>query len=348
MIADRLEAKWIDLFAEVFARCKVAPGDPCAILSESQSRALNVQLSELALGRLGARAFHVTVPTPRQAAPVPVRSTGASVALEGLQPAIGALAASTFVVDCTVEGLMHAAELPSILQGGARVLYVSNEHPDVLERLAPSPADEQKVRAGMRLLKGASTMHVTSSAGTDLTIRVAGARIGGVWGYTEKPGTLSHWPGGLCLCFPAAASVNGTLVLAPGDLNLTFKRYLEAAVRLTVKDDYVTAIEGNSLDAELMREYFAAWGDREAYAVSHVGWGVNPRARWEALAMYDRRDVNGTEQRAFAGNFLYSTGANEVAERHTLGHYDLPLRHCTIGLDGKTIVEDGRLAGELA
>jgi 2,5-dihydroxypyridine 5,6-dioxygenase len=348
VLADRIEAKWIDLFAEVFGHCKVAPGDACAILSESQSRALNVQLAELALARLGARAFHVTVPTPPQAAPVPVRSTGASVALQGLQPAIGALAASTFVVDCTIEGLMHAAELPAILKGGARVLYISNEHPDVLERLAPSPADEQKVRAGMRLLKGASMMRVTSPAGTDLSIRVAGARVGGVWGYTEKPGTLSHWPGGLCLCFPAAGSVNGTLVLAPGDLNLTFKRYLETAVRLTIENDYVTAIEGDSLDAELMREYFSAWGDREAYAVSHVGWGTNPRARWEALAMYDRRDVNGTEQRAFAGNFLYSTGANEVAGRHTLGHYDLPLRHCTIRLDGTTVVDKGKLAGALA
>ena len=348
MIADRIEAKWIDLFAEVFTRCKVAPGDACAILSESQSRTLNVQLAELALARLGARAFHVNVPTPRQVAPVPVRSTGASVALQGLQPAIGALAASTFVVDCTIEGLMHAAELPAILNGGARVLYISNEHPEVLERLAPSPADEQKVRAGMRLLKQANTMQVASPAGTDLSIRVAGARVGGVWGYTEKPGTLSHWPGGLCLCFPAAASVNGRLVLAPGDLNLTFKRYLEAEVRLTIENDYVMAIEGDSLDAELMREYFAAWGDRDAYAVSHVGWGVNSRARWEGLAMYDRRDVNGTEQRAFAGNFLYSTGANEVAGRHSLGHYDLPLRHCTIRLDGATVVENGRLAGALA
>ena len=348
MIADRLEAKWIDLFAEVFARCKVAPGDACAILSETQSRALNVQLAELALARLGARPFHVTVPTPRQSAPVPVRSTGASIALQGLEPAIGALAASAFVADCTVEGLMHAAELPAILQGGTRVLYVSNEHPDVLERLAPSPADEQKVRAGMRLLKGARAMQVTSPAGTDLSIAVAGAQVGGVWGYTEKPGTLSHWPGGLCLCFPAAGSVNGTLVLAPGDLNLTFKRYLESAVRLKVENDYVTSIDGDSLDAELMREYFSAWGDREAYAVSHVGWGMNPRARWEGLAMYDRRDVNGTEQRAFAGNFLYSTGANEVAGRHTLGHFDLPLRHCTIRLDGTAIVEDGRLAGALA
>jgi 2,5-dihydroxypyridine 5,6-dioxygenase len=343
MIADRLEGKWIDLFAEVFSRCKVGTGDACAILSETQSRALNVQLAELALQRLGAHPFHVVVPTPAQRAPVPIRSTGASVALHGLGPAIQALAAATFVADCTIEGLMHAAELPAILKGGARVLYISNEHPEALERLAPSPADEQQVRAAMRQLREAKRMTVSSPAGTALDISVDGARVGGVWGYTEKPGTLSHWPGGLCLCFPKAASVNGTLVLAPGDLNLTFKRYLESRVRLTVERDYVTRIEGDSLDAELMREYLAAWGDREAYAVSHVGWGMNSRARWDALAMYDRRDVNGTEQRAFAGNFLYSTGANEVAGRHTLGHFDLPFRHCTIELDGKAVVRDGKL-----
>jgi 2,5-dihydroxypyridine 5,6-dioxygenase len=266
------------------------------------------------------------------------------VALQGLAPALQALAASTFVADCTLEGLMHAAELPAILKGGARVLYISNEHPEVLERLAPSSADEQKVRAGMRLLKQARLMKVTSSAGTDLSIGVEGARVGGVWGYTEKPGTLSHWPGGLCLCFPRSGSVNGTLVMAPGDLNLTFKRYAESAVRLDIENDYVTRISGDGLDAELMREYFAAWGDREAYAVSHVGWGMNERARWDALVMYDRADVNGTEQRAFAGNFLYSTGANEVAGRHTLGHFDLPFRHCTVELDGKAVVREGQLA----
>ncbi len=187
-------------------------------------------------------------------------------------------------------------------------------------------------------------MTVSSAAGTSLEIGLEGARVGGVWGYTEKPGTLSHWPGGLCLAFPAAGRVNGTLVLAPGDLNLTFKRYLETRVALRVENDYVTDVSGTGVDAELMREYLAAWGDREAYAVSHVGWGLNRRARWDALALYDRGDVNGTEQRAFAGNFLYSTGANEVAGRHTLGHFDLPLRGCTIAVDGRTVVRDGMLA----
>ena len=186
-------------------------------------------------------------------------------------------------------------------------------------------------------------MLVRSDAGTELSISLQGAVCGGNWGYTTRPGTLTHWPGGLALAFPAAGSVNGRLVLAEGDVNLTFKRYLEKPIVLRIENDYVTAIEGNGLDAELMRSYIAAWGDREAYAVSHVGYGLNPAARWDSMALYDKRDFNGTELRAFAGNFLYSTGANEVAGRHTLGHFDLPLRQCTVQLDGTPVIESGRL-----
>ncbi len=348
MLQERIEAKWIDCFAQTFALCGVKAGDTAAILSETQSRPVNVQLAELALARLGARAFHLVLNTPRLAAPVPVRSTGASDAIAQLAPVVQALASSTFVADLTVEGLLHAAELPEILKGGARVLMVSNEHPEILERCVPDPALEPKVKAGIKLLRSAKAMRVTSQAGTDLSISLAGAQAGGGWGYTARPGTISHWPGGLCLAFPAEGSVNGQLVLAPGDVNLTFKRYLEQAVVLTIENDFVTDIGGQHVDAELMRSYWAAWGDREAYAVSHVGWGMNPRARWDAMALYDKKDFNGTELRAFAGNFLYSTGANEVAGRHTLGHFDLPLRGCTVALDSQVIVDAGQLTGELA
>ncbi len=339
----RLDPKWIDNFCEVFRLCGVQPGEACAILSETQSRPVLVQLAELALARLGARWFHLVLPTPRQTAPVPVRSTGASDAIGQLTPAVQALAASSFIVDCTVEGLQHAVELPAILKGGARVLVVSNEHPEILERTLPKAEDEAVARAAMKRLKAAQRMHVTSVAGTDLRIKLGGARVGGVWGFTTKPGTLTHWPGGLVLAFPVAGSVNGLLVLAPGDVNLTFKRYLADPVALHIVNDHVERIEGNSVDAELMRGYFAAWGERAAYAVSHVGWGLNRNARWDAMTFYDKADFNGTELRAFAGNFLYSTGANEVAGRHTLGHFDLPLRGCSITLDEETVVRAGVL-----
>ncbi len=344
LMTTRTEAKWIDSFADTFRLCGVRPGDACAVLSETQSRQALVQLSELALARLGARWFHVVVPTPRQSAPVPVRSTGASDAIGQLAPVVAALAGSVFIADCTVEGLQHAVELPQILKGGARVLVVSNEHPEILERTAPHAEDEAPVRDAMRLLKTARVMQVTSAAGTDLTVSLTGARIGGVWGFSAKPGTLTHWPAGLVLAFPAAGSVNGSLVLAPGDVNLTFKRYLADAVTLQITDDHVTAINGSSVDAELMRGYLAAWGDRAAYATSHLGWGLNRRARWDAMTFYDKADFNGTELRAFAGSFLYSTGANEVAGRHTQGHFDLPMRGCTITIDGVAVVTAGNLA----
>jgi 2,5-dihydroxypyridine 5,6-dioxygenase len=92
-----------------------------------------------------------------------------------------------------------------------------------------------------------------------------------------------------------------------------------------------------------MRRYLAAWNDPTAYAVSHVGWGMNPSARYEALTMYDQRDFNGTELRAFAGNFLFSTGANEFAGRYTEGHFDIPVRGCDITLDGTLVVKAGVL-----
>jgi 2,5-dihydroxypyridine 5,6-dioxygenase len=348
MLAERIEEKWVQAFLAVLELCKVQPGESVAILSETQSREINVRLAELALARLKARPFHVVVPTPPQRAPVPVRSTGASDTIQGLAPVVQALASSAMVVDLTVEGMLHAPELPAILKGGARLLMVSNEHPDALERLVPDPALAPKVKAGIKLLKAAKTMTVSSSAGTDLRIALDGAMPAGVWGWCDRPGTVAHWPGGLCLCFPRAGSVNGTLVMAPGDVNLTFKRYIETPIRLSIENDYVTKIAGDGLDAELMRSYFAAWGDREAYAVSHAGWGMNPRARWEAMTMYDKRDFNGTELRAFAGNFLYSTGANETAGRHTLGHFDLPMRGCTVRLDDRVIVDQGALQGELA
>ncbi len=343
MLADRIEAKWIDVFAQAFTLCKVEPGSVVAVLSESQSRELNVQLALLALARLGALSFQIIVPTPRQTAPVPVRSTGASQALRGQTAALEALKRASLVVDLTVEGLLHAPELPEILGGGARVFMISNEHPEALERLLPDPSHEAVVKSAIKRCKAAKRMHVGSAAGTDLDIVLEGARNAGVWGWCDRPGMVAHWPGGIVVNFPKADSVNGRLVLDAGDINLTFKRYLERPVELVIENDYVTDIRGTGTDAELMRRYFAAWGDRNAYATSHVGWGLNPGARYEALAMYDRRDTNGTELRAYAGNFLYSTGANEFAGRYTEGHFDLPVRGCTITLDGEAVVRDGVL-----
>ena len=348
MISDSIEGKWIDTFVKLFQASEVRAGESAAILSETLSRQQNVKLAELALHQLGAKPFHIVIPTPRQSVDVVVRSTGASDALRGQKAALQALANADFVVDMTVELLLHAPELPQILAGGARLLCVSNEHPDILERIRYDPRWQERVMAGVQLLQQASVMRVTSAAGTDLTVRIDGARPIGSWGNAAPPHNAGSAPGALIAFYPNAGTVNGRVVLNRGDVNLTFKRYLENPIALTIEDDYVTDIEGDSFDADLMRSYLSAWGDREAYAVSHLGWGMTPGARWDSLIMYDKGDVNGAELRAFAGNFLLSTGANEAAGRHTLGHFDIPMRGCTIRLDDRVVVDRGNLQAPLA
>lgn len=348
MLQERLEGKWIASFRRVMELNGIGQGTRVAIVSESQSRPVLRHLAEVALYDIGAEFFTIDLPTPPQTAPVPVKSTGASNAIAGMRPVVQALNAVEVVVDVTVEGLLHAEEWPEIEAAGARLLVVCNEHPEILERTEPKTELGPKVALGIEMLRDAAEMRVTSKAGTDLIIDIRDAPCGGTPGFTTAKGGVAHWPGGLCLCFPGQNTINGRIVMAQGDMNLTFKTYLNAPIDFVIEDDFVREIKGDNLDADLFREYLAAWDDPIAYGLSHVGWGMNPRARWESMALYDKRDVQATEFRAWAGNFLWSTGSNQYAGRFTLGHFDLPMRGCTISLDGNPVVIDGQLQGDLA
>jgi len=338
-----LNPDWVATFADLFEKCAIRKDEDIVLLSERASRPVNIEIAKLALGQMGLDFLHIEVPTPPEPAGPIVKSSGASVALQGQKLAIDALKAADIVIDMSVEGLMHAPQTPEILASGTRVMNISQEHPDCLARLRPQAEMKDIVREAVARCRGAKTMQVTSAHGSDLSVNMQDAATVGVWGWTDRPGTLAHWPGGIVVSFPAAGSVNGRLVMGAGDINLSFKRYLEQPVELVIENDYITSVSGTGSDARLMADYLASFDSPEAYATSHVGWGLNKAARYEALTIYDKADSNGTELRALAGNFLYSTGANEFAGRFTRGHFDLPMLGCDIRLDGQLVVEAGKL-----
>ena len=129
------EWRYIASFAAHFARCGLHEGEVVVVLSESQSRDTLVETARLAAQSLGGRVLDVVVPTPTSSHAVPIRSTGASQAIDRNPAVIAALSTADLVIDCTVEGLLHAPELGAILGNGARVLMISNEHPDIFDRL---------------------------------------------------------------------------------------------------------------------------------------------------------------------------------------------------------------------
>ena len=130
---------------------------------------------------------------------------------------------------------------------------------------------------------------------------------------------------------------------------LPFCRFVTDPVRLEVREGHVTKVEGG-LDAKLMRDWLEdgkeSDGDRDPYAVSHLGWGMNPQARWYWMGLNGAEpERNRAAARVFPGNFLFSTGPNSQGggKRTTRGHYDVPMRDCTVMLDGRTVIERGHI-----
>jgi 2,5-dihydroxypyridine 5,6-dioxygenase len=77
-----------------------------------------------------------------------------------------------------------------------------------------------------------------------------------------------------------------------------------------------------------------------------LGWGLNPQAVWYGIALSgDAPERSRAAARTFPGNFLFSTGPNTQGggTRNTLGHYDVPMRDCTVSLDNEVIIERGKL-----
>jgi 2,5-dihydroxypyridine 5,6-dioxygenase len=87
------------------------------------------------------------------------------------------------------------------------------------------------------------------------------------------------------------------------------------------------------------------FNDREAYAVSHLGWGLQRKAHWTSLGMYDKRQLAATEARSAYGNFMFSTGPNLEGggTRNTPCHLDIPMQGCSVYLDGAPMVTRGEV-----
>jgi 2,5-dihydroxypyridine 5,6-dioxygenase len=97
------------------------------------------------------------------------------------------------------------------------------------------------------------------------------------YGFVDEPGRWDHWPSGFVLTWPNEGQSNGRILLDRGDILLPQKSYVVEPVQLTIVNGYCTAIEGG-VDADLLADYMASFNDPEAYALSHIGWGLQPRA----------------------------------------------------------------------
>jgi 2,5-dihydroxypyridine 5,6-dioxygenase len=78
------------------------------------------------------------------------------------------------------------------------------------------------------------------------------------------------------------------------------------------------------------------------YAVSYLGWGMNPQASYHDVINFEQRmDHLVTLVRGLRGSYLFSTGS--AHNRKTRGHIDMRMMVCTVALDGRVLIKDGKI-----
>ncbi len=328
-----------ELFVKQYKLCSLDDKQTVAVIFEYGHKSEYVDAAVAAARAMGAGVLVLGASSLSSPTLPPYTSDGREV------PALlSAAGECDLVIDLTVGGLIHSNVRTSIIGKGKRMLFVA-EPADVLERLMGDEELRANIDAAADILNQGQVMHVTSAAGTDLTYDISGPDlpITRQWGYVDEPARWDHWPSGFIACFPRDRSAQGRIVLQAGDAIIPWQRTVQSPVELTIRDGFITSIDGDGVEAFLLTDYFKRWNDPAVYALSHAGWGMHPNASWTALDVYDPRSLYGQELRSVAGNFMWSTGSNRFAKRETPAHLDIPMRGCTVKVDGRAVVVDGEL-----
>ena len=332
------------LFVRDFRLCAVRPGETICMITDLNSPRAYVAAAYAAADELGADIYEMGTNTLSSWVKVGVETVGKA------KGTLDALRAADMLVCLHLP--LFTKWLREVRNGGTRVLAI-RDTPDMLQQLmAPAGLKDAVVHAGDRL-RQAKEMRVVSAAGTDLRVSLGDYPTMIQYGYSDEAGRYDHWGAGHVHTFPSEGSANGTVVVSPGDcVVLPYCRYIQDEIRLTIRDGFIRTIEGG-LDAKLMSNWLddnrATPDDLDGHAVSHLGWGLNPQARWDNIALRgDEPEHHRAALRTFPGNFLFSTGPNTEGggTRATRGHYDVPMRDCTLLLDNDVVIEQGCFVDE--
>ena len=334
-------AKLVQLYRRELELCQVQKGETIAVVSDLATRREYIQAAFAAADDLGADIYELCVNSLPSWTKVGVPTIGQC------KGTLEAVCAADLVVVFHVP--LFTRWLKDVMGGGARVLMIIDA-PDDLEQLMAPRGLKEACKHAESLYKKTKSVRVSSKAGTDLTYQCGEYPVMTQWGYADERAHFDHWGGGHIHTFPNEGSAHGTVVLQPGDIViLPYCRYVADPVKLEIREGHIVKVEG-AMDAKLMRDWLedgkSSPADRDPYAVSHLGWGMNPQALWYGIALHgDTPERHRAAARTFPGNFLFSTGPNTQGggKRNTRGHYDVPMRDCTVELDGRKVIEDGSI-----
>ncbi len=334
-VSSLVAAEALVLFREEFALCRLQRTERALIISDPSTNPNYVAACFGAALSLGVEIAQVVVPTV-EGTPDQI-STRVAERPVPYQHIIELMKHMEFVVDLSSRGFLHSERQVEMLSRGMRMLRV-REPIEELQRLFPTEDNQRRVQASARVLADGAQYRVTRGGATDLAVGRGATPVFTQYGFAEAPGRWDHWPTALAAVAPDEQTAHGTLVLAPGDF--AGSRYVHDTVHLTIEGGRITRVDGG-LDAVLIRDHLARGQGTDADRISHVGWGCDPRSRWDALERYEAYHQGGAEMRSVYAGIVIAFGSNaDMGGRNRAQlHLDLGLRGARFAIDGRGILD---------
>jgi len=295
----------------------VQKGEEVLVLAdEAQDRDLVLELAAAA-ARVGARAIAMIYPVI-----APYREPPRSVVL--------AMKNAPVVLACGTTP-MGAEVIKETLESGARMLSMFRISPESFARTVP--IDYRRLKREMekirKILDRCRTVEITSPAGTQFKVQMAGRPTKLALGSVRRAGEVDHIAAGAIGVAPLEGTAEGRIVV-DGTI-LGFGRAFDP-VTFEVRDGKILNVKGarnwKGLRQLLQRDRYAPW-------VCEIGLGVNPKARL----------VGGPEDERVRGSVHVGFGENRFfgGTIASASHMDGTMLKATLKVDGKEIVRNGKL-----
>jgi 2,5-dihydroxypyridine 5,6-dioxygenase len=126
--------------------------------------------------------------------------------------------------------------------------------------------------------------------------------------------------------------LNGTLTFA-GKIFV-----LERPIQLEIRDGRIATISRETQAGQAFDDWLRSLNDPASLAISHVGFGVDPRA--------ELTDHDAAAFESLMGGVIVAFGSNIVPKyggvNKAAGHADSVLRAASLAIDGRTVIERGQ------
>jgi leucyl aminopeptidase (aminopeptidase T) len=233
----------------------------------------------------------------------------------------------------TSRSMTHTKARRDACEAGARVATLPGITEDSMKRTLS--ADYNKIAERslklIKILSGKKEAKVKTPAGTDITMKIEGRDWEPDTGLYHRPGEFGNLPAGEAYIAPLEGTANGVIIV---DGAMAGVGVVKKAIKLVVKDGFVTEISGDKSAKELEKS-IEPFG-KPARNIAELGIGTNDKARVIGNVLEDEK-VMGTVHMAIGDN--KSMGGNVSVQSHLDGILIKP----TLEIDGQIIMKDGVL-----